>query len=272
MIAGPAEGERPRRLAEEIGAYWDGRARSYSNGVVGELGDGRRDAWSGVLAEALAEVKAGSMESGSGVRACDLGCGPGFFSILLASMGCRVDAVDASSAMVAHARANCGEAVPKGSVAFHVCDVLSTPFEDDTFDLCVSRNVTWLMRQPESAYAEWLRILKPGGKLVVFDANWYRYLVDHEVASQRERDQKNNRLEGWDEDAQATSDEEKRCEQLAAELPLTPILRPGWDLETLGQLGVSSCRADEGIWKRVWTENECSYYGSTPMFMVEAVK
>ena len=31
-------------LEDEIGRYWDERATSYSNGVRGELGDGRSDA------------------------------------------------------------------------------------------------------------------------------------------------------------------------------------------------------------------------------------
>ena len=56
-------------------------------------------------------------------------------------------------------------------------------------------------------------------------------------------------------------------------LPLTPVLRPDWDLQTLETLGVASCKADEDAWQRIWTESEQLYYGgSTPLFMVEAVK
>ena len=164
------------------------------------------------------------------------------------------------------------KAVPGSDALFHVCDLQSLPFPDDTFDLCASRNVTWLMRNPREAYAEWLRVLKPGGKLVAYDANWYRYLVNPEVAAKRAEDREANVLEGWDEDARATSDEEKRCEELARSLPLTPILRPAWDIETLNELGVAWCRADEGAWRRIWTESEQLYYGATPLFMVEAVK
>ena len=65
------------------------------------------------------------------------------------------------------------------------------------------------MRDPRAAYAEWLRVVRPGGKILIFDANWYRYLVDDRVAQARQADQENNNLEGWDEASQATSAEEK---------------------------------------------------------------
>lgn len=264
--------ENDTRLAEELGDYWNGRAQSYSNGVLGELGDERKLLWSAALEEASRGVVLDAAMDGRAPQACDLGCGPGFFSVLLSELGFSVAAVDASPQMIEHAQDNIARAVPGGDVAFHVCDLLSLPFPDDTFDLCVSRNVTWLMRHPQEAYAEWLRVLKPGGKLVAYDANWYRYLFDPAVAARRAADQSENVLEGWDDDAQATSDEEKRCEELARSLPLTPVLRPAWDLQTLEELGVSRCSADEDAWQRVWTENEQLYYGSTPAFSVEAVK
>ena len=260
------------RLADGLGEYWDRRAQSYSNGVVGELADGRKALWKSALAEAARAVLLDAAADGRAPRACDLGCGPGFFSVLLDELGFAVDAVDASPVMVGHARDNFAEAAPNGGATFHVCDLLSLPFPDDTFDLCVSRNVTWLMRDPQGAYAEWLRVLKPGGKLVTYDANWYRYLADPIVAAKRTADQSKYVLEGWDVDAQATPDEERRCEELALSLPLTFALRPQWDLQTLDGLGVSRRSADEGAWRRIWTESEQLYYGSTPLFMVEAVK
>ena len=259
-------------LGEVITEYWNGRAQSYSNGVNGELGDERRNAWEDVLAETLASVIAKAKSEGRAPRVADLGCGPGFFSALLAEMGCTVDAVDVSADMLALARENVGRLVPDGVVAFNECDLLNLPFPDGELDACVCRNVTWLMRDPVAAYTEWLRVLRPGGKLVVFDANWYRYLVDPSVDAQRRADQEANVLEERAEDAQATSDEEKRCELIAAELPMTSLLRPGWDLEALDGLGVAWTRADEDAWKRLWTKSEQAYYASSPLFMIEAVK
>ncbi|MBO4365340.1 MAG: methyltransferase domain-containing protein [Eggerthellaceae bacterium] len=258
--------------SDVITEYWNGRAWSYSNGVNGELADTRRDAWEHVLAKVLEGVMAETAINGRMPHVADFGCGPGFFTVLLAGMGCKVDAFDASAEMLSFAKKNVAVQVPDGDVAFHECDLLSLPIDNNTFDACFSRNVTWLMQDPEAAYSEWLRVLRPGGKLVTFDANWYRYLVDSKIDAQRHADQDNNVLEGWDEDSHATPEEVDRCEKIAETLPLTPILRPQWDVDTLNGLGVAWVRSDEDAWKNLWTASEQLYYSSSPMFMVEAVK
>ena len=258
-------------LGEEIKSYWDGRATSYSNGVLGELADDRGEAWRKVMIREARNVLEAARLQGREPRVLDLGCGPGFFTVLFTQMGCQVDAVDTSAEMLDRARTNLAAAAPEAKAAFHQGDIASLPFEDDTFDLAVSRNVTWLMREPEATYAEWLRVLRTGGKFLAFDANWYLYLADPELAAARRADMDGNVLEGWDEEAQATSQQEDWCEQIARDLPLTPVVRPAWDEETLRALG-AAVRIDEGIWRELWTPNEQSFYASSPMFMVEAVK
>lgn len=259
-------------LEREIEDYWDKRAESYSNGVRGELDDNRRDVWRHALEDVAGGLIGQAEAESRTARALDLGCGPGFFSILFADMGFAVDAVDESSEMLARARANVAEAGCGDAVAFHEGDVTFLSFDDNAFDVAACRNLTWLMRDPEAAYREWLRVLRPGGKLVVFDANWYLYLVDAEVDARRRADQEGKRPAEWDEKTQATTAEEKRCEVIAAELPLTPVARPAWDLEVLPRLGASRVRADEDAWLSLWTESEKRFYASSPMFMVEALK
>lgn len=253
-----------------IGAYWDNRAQTYSNGVQNELAGYGRCTWQRALARAIQDTCEAAAKEGRVVRALDLGCGPGFFSILLADEGCAVDAVDMSARMLDRARANAAQAVPGANIVFHQCDAANLAFANDTFDVAVSRNLTWLMRDPKGAYAEWLRVLRPGGKLLVFDANWYRYLVDDEVDAARRSDQKD--AEVYDKTSRATDDEERRCEQIAAELPLTSIRRPQWDIQVLGQLGARQVRVDEQAWRDLWSAEEQAYYGSSPLFMIEARK
>ena len=48
-------------------------------------------------------------------------------------------------------------------------DAQNLDFEDDTFDLIVTRNVTWVMEQPTKACSEWIRVLQPGGRMINFD-------------------------------------------------------------------------------------------------------
>lgn len=259
-------------IAKTIADYWDDRAESYSNGVRGELGDYRSDAWRQTLERVTGGYIAEAWIAGKAARVLDLGCGPGFFSILFAEMDCRVDAMDASDEMLARARDNARQAGVENAITFHKGDVASLPFEDGTFDIVASRNLMWLMRDPDTAYAEWMRVLRPGGKLVVFDANWYLYLFDAEIDAQRRADQEGHEVAEWAEDARATTDEERRCELFALELPLSSVVRPAWDVKTLSGLGAQHVNVDEDAWANLWTESEYAYYATSPLFMVEAVK
>ena len=259
--------------SDEITAYWDERAVSYSNSVADELGGPRRDSWERAIDGLTQEKLAQARREDRMPRVLDLGCGPGFFSILFSERGARVDALDASLEMLAKAQANYAAApAGEGHVMFHHGDISSLPFPDNTFDVAISRNVTWLMTKPEITYAEWIRVLRPGGKLIIFDANWYLYLCNDEVDAARKIDQSNNALEERGENMQATVTQQKRCEEIALKLPLTPILRPAWDIDVLTKLGITTIRADESIGNTLWTADEQAYYASSPLFLVEAVK
>ena len=47
----------------------------------------------------------------------------------------------------------------------------------------VCRNVIWVLDEPEKVYREFYQILKPGGKLLVYDANWNMPFFDKEMQS-----------------------------------------------------------------------------------------
>ena len=258
--------------ARGFGDYWDGRVVGYSAGVRKELESGHYADWVDVLARSSSDVRKRAVDAGRVPRALDLGCGPGFFSIILARLGCRVEAVDSSASMLDEARANNLVAGTGEYVGLHESDVEALPFEDGSFDLVVSRNVTWLLRDPEAAYVEWGRVLAPGGKLVVFDANWYRYLVNPVIDAQRIIDEESADFPRLDVNGNASSDQESRCERIALSLPLTSVLRPEWDISILRDLGYRDVCADEQIWKRVWNDEEASFYGTSPLFLVEATK
>ena len=164
-------------------------------------------------------------------------------------------------------------ALPKEIVVgFHCCDASDLPFPSSSYDVVVSRNVTWLMRDPLGAYAEWNRVLKPGGKLLVFDANWYSHLVDESLNRKRIEDQGDSSVLGWGEESFATDEQERRCESIALRLPLTYESRPAWDVSALSSLGFSDVRADERFSERVWNEGERAFYATSPLFSIEALK
>ena len=91
-------------------------------------------------------------------KVLDLGCGPGFFSIPLASADYDVVGIDYSYEMVARATENASRTGVQP--VFMRMDAQSMTFADESFDLIVSRDVLWNLEYPEKAYSEILRVLK----------------------------------------------------------------------------------------------------------------
>ena len=149
-------------------------------------------------------------------------------------------------------------------------DAQAPDFPDDSFDVIVTRNLTWNLTDPEKAYREWRRILRPGGAALIFDANWYAYLKDEEKKAEWDRDRENASLEGV-EDHDSYPDS-RTMEDISRTLPLTPRRRPQWDLVTMLDLGYSEVSADVRIHEKVWNREEKINYASTPGFLIRAVK
>ena len=112
-------------------------------------------------------------------------------------------------------------------------------------------------------------MLKPGGLLLNFDANWYSYLHDEDARKGHLRDRENvARSDVGDENA---GTDVAAMEAIALQAPLSARRRPEWDIAVLGDLGME-VQADRSIWTRVWTREERINNASTPMFLVEACK
>lgn len=51
-------------------------------------------------------------------------------------------------------------------------DAQEPDFPEGSFDVVLSRNLTWTLPDPEKAYSQWLRVLRRGGLLLNFDADY----------------------------------------------------------------------------------------------------
>ena len=97
-------------------------------------------------------------------RALDLGCGPGFTTLLLADVCAPRELVglDASEAFVALAREHA-----RPGIAFAVHDVTALPFPGGAADLIHARLLLAHLRDPEVLALRWLEALRPGGRLLL---------------------------------------------------------------------------------------------------------
>ena len=252
-------------ILSENKAYWTGRAEGYSKVNQEELATDQRRKWKNCIHEQISRQFPGI--PASKIRVLEVGTGPGFFAILLCEMGYDVTAIDLTPAMLAEAKKNAGEAA--GRIRFLEMNAEALSFTDGSFDVVISRNLTWNLPHPRKAYAEWSRVLRSGGLLLNFDANWYSYLFDEEAQAGYESDRANTARMGFED--QNIGENFDVMEDIARRIPLSGIRRPAWDLNILSGLGMIP-RGEEQIWQYVWSDEEKVSFSSTPMFLVHAAK
>lgn len=126
-----------------------------SAGYDAEAGGGLFAADEPVVAEYLASREPGV--------ALDAACGTGRFAEFLARRGYRVIGVDSSPDMLARAR----QRVP--AAEFRVAELDRLPLPDDSVDVIVCALALDHVRRLDPVLAEFARVLRPGGDLVISD-------------------------------------------------------------------------------------------------------
>src|SRR4029077_15673916 len=59
---------------------------------------------------------------------------------------------------------------PQAPIRYEEADAELLPFAAASFDIAVSRHLLWTLPHPERAMDEWIRVLRPGGRLIVVDS------------------------------------------------------------------------------------------------------
>ena len=148
---------------ESSAAYWDSQADAFDEEADHGLRDPRvRDAWRRLLLAHLPAAPA---------AVADIGCGTGSLSVLLATEGYTVTGLDYAPAMLRAARAKARAA--GASARFVLSDAAAPVLPPASFDVVLARHVLWAMPDADAALAAWLRLLLPGGTLVLVEGHWF---------------------------------------------------------------------------------------------------
>ena len=113
-----------------------------------------------------------ALAASPGERILDVGCGPGFYCAELAAEvgpSGSVVGVDSSKAMLELAGRRCAG---HQEVELRRGDAVSLPVDDATVDGAICVQVLEYLADPTVALAEMHRVLRPGGRVVVWDVDW----------------------------------------------------------------------------------------------------
>jgi len=150
-------------VKQQVAAHWGRRAQNFDEGFGHSIRTpAERAAWDRVFALVLPRL--GPLD------ALDAGCGTGFLSFELAARNHKVTGIDFAPAMLAEARRKAAEC--DAVVRFEEADAERLPFPSGSFDFAISRHVLWTLPHPEAAIDEWIRVLRPGGRLAVIDSQF----------------------------------------------------------------------------------------------------
>jgi len=150
-------------VKQQVAAHWGRRAAGFD----ADFGHSIRTAAERAAWDRILDLVVGGRGT---LDALDVGCGTGFLSLELAGRGHRVTGIDFAPQMLAEARK---KAAAQGvAVRFEEGDAEQLPFAEGSFDLVMTRHVLWTLPHPEQAIDEWIRVLRPGGRLAAMDSQF----------------------------------------------------------------------------------------------------
>ena len=138
---------------DSIGAGWDRLRESF-------------------FSERVRDVALAAVDIRAGGTAADLGAGTGFITEGLLARDVRVVAVDQSASMLEALRRK----FPwPDRVECRIGEAENLPIADGSIDYCLANMLLHHVERPSVAIGEMVRILRPGGKIVVTDLDAHEF-------------------------------------------------------------------------------------------------
>ena len=240
--------EESMEIKDAVVSYWSKRAESFAEHKHAEIHSDKVALWREEFRRNLPKKEH--------LRILDVGCGSGFFEAVLAPMGHEVTGIDLTPEMIEKGKALLEHHGIDATLL--VMDAEQPDFAEESFDVIVSRNLIWTLPHPVEAYERWMKLLKPGGMLIIYDAEYAKGFHKY----------------NWQENCahKGVADAMKEeCHKIYHMLSISSFNRPVWDLEVLQALGFSDVRSDTSVGDRIYATKD-DFYMPDRMFGVYAVK
>lgn len=234
-------------LEGRVVRYWTARAHDFASVRKNELNNSITERWLNEFGKFFS--------NDTPLDILDVGTGSGYFAILLSRLGHRVSGIDLTESMLREAAETAREC--EAEPVFLHMDAQALNFEDNSFDVVITRNLTWTLPQPEKAYAEWYRVLRPGGILLNFDADYAQNV--------RNNNQKLSYINPSDIYGHIgmTKELDKENTELTLMMPAGSNSRPEWDMMLMQSAGFESVDCDTQAGKKILLEHDLP---DAPMF------
>lgn len=233
------------KIKEDMICYWSRRTDEFSAQRCREFQSPKRQLWMDEFKKYIPMDRK--------LRILDLGTGTGFFANVLALEGHDVVGIDLTAHMIEEAKRKA--ALYQVPSTFYVMDAEAPDFPAASFDVLISRNLTWALPHLDKAYAAWHGLLKKGGLLLNFDGDYCHEKSD--AALPENHAHKKIGADMW-----------SAYEQMKDVLR-RPALRPQWDEELLARAGFCDVRVDTSVWQRIYPVID-EFYNPTPIFAIAA--